>query len=241
MELPAEVRLIIAEHALYYEDGLEWRWKSYSKERKVGTFYEDSESTSMTANLNPLALVCKKLHHETKNIVFKVNVLGFSSIAMDVGIPDNELYDDSIENDFENPMEAWDHFREHADDLTLAAVRQVKISCCILWPEHPCSDPVMQRRLSQLEIAAVGTPHAHFVLDPSWELYPAEKEDTEDVAHFLEEGDLIEASVWKHSLTNKRTWRVRVSYTSEKHVARVREYVPESRQEKALSWLENGI
>ena len=77
MRLPVELRLIIAEYALTYEDGIFWFWDKY---RKRGKFMlrTDYSSFDDAKDLNPLKLVCTTLYWETRNSLYKLNTLRFN-------------------------------------------------------------------------------------------------------------------------------------------------------------------
>ncbi|KAF2732376.1 hypothetical protein EJ04DRAFT_578430 [Polyplosphaeria fusca] len=83
MELPTEIRILIAEFALYREHGL---WWILATGYRRGYFFEDYldfreaylwEHDEIRKPCNQLKYVCRTLYNETKGIQFKVNTLRF--------------------------------------------------------------------------------------------------------------------------------------------------------------------
>ena len=84
MELPTEIRLIIAEYALASEEGLFWYWKTESTGKKTGGFKNrfQQPQTRWLAEwhyVNPITLLylSRQLQQETSNLWARVNTLHF--------------------------------------------------------------------------------------------------------------------------------------------------------------------
>ncbi|KAH7066563.1 hypothetical protein FB567DRAFT_542208 [Paraphoma chrysanthemicola] len=78
MELPTELRIMIAEFAFYTAEGLCWTWQNYRKGPKVAKLRHRSRFVrEQIETLNALSRTCKSLYAEMHTIVFKVNTLVF--------------------------------------------------------------------------------------------------------------------------------------------------------------------
>lgn len=76
MDLPAELRIMIAKYVLYSPEGLWWIWLRYSTTYRVATLIERNSFTTLDM-VNALARTCRTLYQETRGIVLDVNTIVF--------------------------------------------------------------------------------------------------------------------------------------------------------------------
>jgi hypothetical protein len=69
MELPAELRVMIARYALYVPGGLSWLWTNYRKGPRVATLVKGSYKKGLE-RVTGLSRTCRAVHEETKGIKF---------------------------------------------------------------------------------------------------------------------------------------------------------------------------
>ncbi|KAF2655663.1 hypothetical protein K491DRAFT_414336 [Lophiostoma macrostomum CBS 122681] len=125
MDLPPEIRLMIAEYALSHPDELCWYWttpKSDGPKMPAGGFHYDRSGISLN---NPLASVCKQLQDETKDIVFKVNSLLFHPWRMNVRRGDRLS--------LRHIVAAFRYFVENSTPGVLACCHTISISLILGW------------------------------------------------------------------------------------------------------------
>jgi len=77
MDLPAELRVMIATYVLYVPEGHEWTWTTYRRRRHVATL-QGCGLGEKPEELNALALTCRVIHQEIKGLILKINVIRFS-------------------------------------------------------------------------------------------------------------------------------------------------------------------
>lgn len=78
MDLPVELRLIIAKYALLVPNGLGWRWLNYRKGPCVATLIRsDLFAKDDLDTINALARTCKTLSEKCRGLVLQVNVVNF--------------------------------------------------------------------------------------------------------------------------------------------------------------------
>jgi hypothetical protein len=84
LDLPTELRLMIAKHALYCPQSLSWFWMNYRKGARIatlrwrGTYNEDLDLENLTA----LKRTCNLLYEEARGLSLSVNDLTFSLYTM---------------------------------------------------------------------------------------------------------------------------------------------------------------
>jgi len=84
MELPAELRIMIAKHVLHVSDGLWWIWINYRKGPRIASVEGKPRylRSSSVDNITAIARTCKKLYQETHGLLCAVNVVDFNISSM---------------------------------------------------------------------------------------------------------------------------------------------------------------
>jgi len=102
MELPPELRTMIAKYALHEPEGLAWVWTAYRKVQRVATLRGGGVfSRSKTLqDFNALGRTCKTLHDETRGLVLEVNIIKILSHCMHSFRPSSNWYESSNGTDW---------------------------------------------------------------------------------------------------------------------------------------------
>jgi hypothetical protein len=85
MELPTELRIMIATYVLHVPGGLQWIWSNYLKGPKVATLMHHAHYHSVRLeDANALARTCKQLREEIQGLIFSLNVIRFNLHSMHI-------------------------------------------------------------------------------------------------------------------------------------------------------------
>jgi len=251
MELPVELRVMIAEYALSHEPGIFWTWTNYNEGEKSGKFVEPSGiGIHDSKPCNPFSLVCKQLAYETRNITYKVNTLNFDSgNTTNPEVPGYKSFPHSHTKSFSNAANAWEHFRKLAPPSVLAAVSNVDLSFCIYVNRRTEDGANEYPELLQFADIASQSPHIKFQFYPFWNLPDffddeEEEEGLEELAQeFLDYGHRLERGLSKALLNAPgRTWRVRTDVIDEEdRLRRFKGRISTQDWKDAKRWIENGL
>jgi hypothetical protein len=79
MRLPVELRIMIAEYAMYYDGGLNWHWTKQAGDKRVGSFgtWDESRRYIRAKRVVGISGVSRQLRHETVNMWLTMNELRF--------------------------------------------------------------------------------------------------------------------------------------------------------------------
>jgi len=78
LELPAELRIMIAKYAFHRSKGLIWEWECHRKGKRAATFQHNNIYVpDKLQGINALARTCKTPHAETRGLALQVNTLHF--------------------------------------------------------------------------------------------------------------------------------------------------------------------
>jgi len=159
MDLPPELRIMIASYALHVPGGLGWKWKNYRKGPRVATLGRSNryERPFELDRVNALARTCRTLYDETRRMVFSVNTIVFDIHIMHSDrIPKRcEQTPDGSNRDLKAFTEALDFFRFFVPSTVRPNLECVQINLHDLleleecWDEFAC----ISSRLSDLRVA----------------------------------------------------------------------------------------
>lgn len=84
LDLPAELRILVANYVLRVPDGLQWFWRNYRKGPRVATLNGRSISFrhKYMEDFTSLSRTCKQIYEETRGLVLQVNVISFNLYQM---------------------------------------------------------------------------------------------------------------------------------------------------------------
>jgi hypothetical protein len=239
MDLPAEIRLLIAEYALSYES-ITWTWACCYPGEKAGKFLCNARRDDGEYRIGDsysLSLFCKQLAYETRNLMYKINTLEFNGDERFNHTPPDipgysllkfaDQMDDDPDNHLSNVVTAWELFRTSCPASVFAAVRNVRLRFD--------SDFFMREldyghhgHLDRLMSVAAQSPHIVFEFYPGWntpDFLECEERRKEsggpyfkfDFETFLREGEELDEIVRVLSeapynvALAARTWRYKVS------------------------------
>jgi hypothetical protein len=126
MDLPTELRLMIAEYVLTEEKGLWWIWTVFSPTRKVGGF---TTYSSHKLYSNNLAQVSRQLHDECHDVLLSCNTLVFRGRCPYMLI-------NCIHKMLEENIKGWQHFRGSISPKTLPKIKNVIFDICVSCSEQ---------------------------------------------------------------------------------------------------------
>jgi len=120
MELPTELRLMIAEYALASEEGLFWYWKAKYYAKRVGAFI-DRQTYDRDHHITRLCL-SRQLRQETSNLWTRVNTVHFDG--------SQDAYTSSRTSAM-SAVEDYEYFIRHHTKRTLSRIPTVVINVCM--------------------------------------------------------------------------------------------------------------
>ena len=224
MDLPAKLRLLIAEYVLAVGKPLFWHWINLSPTNRTGTFSDTDKHTG-------LYRASRQLHAELNSTFWKVNVFVFNAFRIDfMRIPSRSNEPEASPEIFE----ACRLFVRGAGPSVTSSLRAVQVK--IGFNEMLRADgvsPVLQ--LS--ELAGLLPQACLTVLDPTWAMTTWISHNDHKLAVFLERGREIERAV----VGKLRTWTNFPIVLVEDHQWLLSQSSGESIVAEVLGWIENGI
>lgn len=215
MDLPTELRIIIAEFALTYDGGLEWFWTTPPNGTRLGRLKSVSSSYPITwgTQLNSLCL-SRQLRQETDGMLLEVNAVHFEKSVMD------NYQVDRYSNAFD----------EITGDITLflsrveeGSVGKMSISMTI----HRVRELMEDKEYLELQ-----------VIDRSWNLSAPSRLSA---LAFLGQGSRLKAMLGHPSFAGlNKTWRL-LSGCDEHFLEVFKFHLSEPDYQVALSYIQNGI
>ncbi|KAF2868105.1 hypothetical protein BDV95DRAFT_610075 [Massariosphaeria phaeospora] len=249
MKLPVEVRLMISEYALHYEDGISWSWRIDVDGRAIGSFRVGPLRSTTLNNL----CVSRQLRQETQNLVFKVNTLHFGSDRPFRERRPKNPEDSDDSDDFEEPehvlisrydretaaLRAYRHFLKHSRPDIVVATKSVVLSITS-YSIRP--DPLLELFDTMNE----NQNHQVAVIEGTW-LPPIKGKKRVD--QFLEKGRRVQARLESlPSIPIERTWRVFPDmdfllsfYKQDDVIKNLQKHLSASDYDIAVGYIENGI
>jgi hypothetical protein len=218
MNLPVEIRVMVAGYALHNEDEIWWRWAE--AERKPRSFV-GSFRTSFNKNPNPLALTCRQLNQETRSLHLKVNNLNFD----DYPHGGNSCY----------AVPSFAFFLEHASEEMIKAVRTVDLITLSL--------PRYEKELRVINHLIEDKLNITIRVEARWwSVYNSIDWPEDDISRFMEIGH-NPSPEFSELVSNgkKRPWKVYPSIHSDMQIRRFRKQLSAEELALAKQWIENGI
>jgi hypothetical protein len=182
MDLPAEIRLLIAEYALSFKN-ITWTWARYFPNEKAEKFLchaRRDDGEYRICDSYSLSLVYKQLAHETRNLVYKINTLEFNENERFKSTPpnipgysfieftDDDNDDESRNNHFSIAVTVWKLFRTSCPSSVLAAVRNVHLLFDSRSYMEESFDEHHHGHLDRLMSVAAQSPQIVFGFYPGW-------------------------------------------------------------------------
>ncbi|KAH7392440.1 hypothetical protein DE146DRAFT_141026 [Phaeosphaeria sp. MPI-PUGE-AT-0046c] len=237
MKLPTEIRLIIAELALTYEDGLIWHWKSGTAGQRVGHFVtrRPKGSKDVTHHGNAITLLClsRQLREETSDLWLRNATLYFDGYHM----PDPES---PPNRDWEFPCHravcAYEFFTTHPRTQEIA-----RLPPMILIPSYFGNHGGVVRRLLRI----TQDPR----LSDTRIIAPCEHAGEEAVRDsmkkysrgvYINEGNFGWADGWAGGAGLRRNWRIWPDPEFAKWIEKIREEISEEQYLASIDYIENG-
>jgi hypothetical protein len=231
MNLPTELRIMIAEYALSYDKGLEWIWKKEQGGSRTGRLRIADKSMDPEGRyfpqdyaFNPLCL-SRQLRTETAWLCFKVNEITFDGGLGDDG--DNDDWNDGT------------GFQSAVDDLTLFLSRttNANLRVCSIKLEALGINATDIERLARLlqdkrRLKLQVVDYYGILGDPNH--FGAQ--------NFLYWGIRIRFFLDHLTIVGiQRSWRVFLAKVSPKRLDVLRTNMSHVDYQVALDWMHNGI
>jgi hypothetical protein len=223
MDLPAELRVMIAEYALSFDKGLEWHWTKGPTGKLIGKFRFPKDSVEHHADLdrvNQLSL-SRHLHQETAGIWLKVNELRFDCSKGD------EVYDPiHISLAFPYAVRDFAFFMKYTEPPILRG-----LSVCIIGVG------IVDRRLHTLNLLTQYNESARLqirVIESDWLMYGPQKWYVQD---FMVESQRME----RFFSRQQRNWRVFPKPPTEDEMRALKKYLSDAQYQLALGYVNNGV
>jgi hypothetical protein len=194
MDLPTEIRVMIAEHVLTFDGGVLWRWTSRSDGTRVGRFYIANSARYGKDLGPPVDMLClsHQLHQETAWLWLKLNELHFDGDIR--SLPD---FEDGLHK-FERAINDFAFFRSHVDTNLPVIPRFIIEGIAILYGD---SELVRLSQLTQ-DISEGGLR----LVDQGWVFDPHNKRWAKS---FVEDGKRWVSLLRDSTFTQfHRTWRL---------------------------------
>ena len=219
MELPAELRIMIAEHALHEPEGLYFNPKPSHSRRRVGVFENVNHVRS-----NPLQLVCRRLYHETARVEFKVNKIVFDGGRL------------RIWNTLMSTIKACRRVLKHNNFYFLQRVKVIDLRAQVGYS----MGTVAENLKPMFEFAAQYPQFSFAVYNQSWKVF-GEDNLTDFANKFVQYGRGLEDIVASAPGSSRRNWRVYPGNRRQDDVELLRDRVSPSTVQVAREWFQNGI
>lgn len=229
MDLPVELRIMIADYALSYDDGLLWSWTVRPDGTRVGRFsdgYCSLETSGPSYILDALCL-SRQLRRETANIMLKVNDIHFRT-SMDIDFEE----DGAVSKAVNNTVDDLDFFLSHVET---SIIPSLAVNLNILMVGHR-DIPVLQR-LHKLIQDKDGLKLK--VFDLGWGVT---KHTQSCAQRFIQCGLRLQAKMDDPRLVDLgRMWRVFPFNTTDKDLSALRAHLSEDHYQLALEWINIGV
>jgi hypothetical protein len=231
MDLPTELRLMIAEYALSYEEGLVWRWKSTAQGKRVGCFKDKATHINglniyRSKPTTRLAL-CRRLHQETADLWARSTTVYFDT-SMSSGT-------NTRPEKVRLAVDAFASLMRHA-----AGSRKTPLKVVLDGTLFGMTVGALQKLSETLQYV----PHLDVrVVDGAFKMSGLERCDAWQFAHFMGflGEDIRRCEAWCEARGLKRGWKTFPCEIGEKSVECLRKYLEGAKLESALEFLENGM
>lgn len=226
MDLPTEIRVMIAKYALAYDDGLVWRWIEQPDGKCVGKFCDMNTFIYSDKLGAPIEVLCltRQLHQETMHLWPKMNELCF----------DGERYNLSDYQWTSSPLNCaiadFTFYLDHANENITSQLNFTIICSAIdCYPSEALKLLVLTQNMPHLNLR---------VVDPGWSVVKATKGTARE---FVKSGRIVVDFLRRDKFTGiRRTWRVFPKATG-KAVEALRSHLSEEDYEFALDCVKNGV
>jgi len=224
MDLPVELRLMIAEYALVSAKPLTWYYSEYTPKRRAGSFKHLSQATALTR-------VCRQLHHETAGLVWKLNTVHFNQQHFDY------VYWGTNGPDSSDMSGCFDALRLFTQSAVHAAnTREIVFDLqSSIWRYHISLYNLLEKWATNVSPAILKVTYS------PWGFFDTKATTEDTVERFMSLGRQI-----LHKLHDKgfgkatRHWRVFPVLTDVGR-RKLKTYMEPSKFRLALEWIEEGI
>jgi hypothetical protein len=260
MELPAELRIMIAKYALYLPGGLSWLWTNYRKGPRVATLVNPHSAYSTDGRklekVNALARVCKVLYAETKGLVLNLNVIRFSLYDSHSLRPPRRCYRDSDGSDHNLRAfgEALDFIRRFIPRSMRPKFGRVQLIDFDFGNVKHHMDQFNQILNDHRDLSVT-------IYNSKWKLSPLNKDDVQKLVDLEEEGEpyitepiQMQQRIHSYMETGEKTrefvekvstadknWRVFPGSISKRDTVRLAKFLTEEQKEQIKIWQRKGI
>lgn len=257
MELPAELRIMIAKYVLHVPEGLSWLWTNYRKGPRLATLEEPYSSGERTLEkVNVLARVCKVLYAETKGLVLSLNVVQFSLLTSFGGRVPKKFYNDHdhSDGDLHGFEEALDFIRSSISRNISPNLKHVQL---LDFDFEDVVDHVQQflrvmNNHRDLQVA---------VLQRFWILTPLSSDPVQKLADLEKEGEPFDSEekqmqrrIRKYRKKGKlfqdlaedvepadRNWRIYPEVIKDEDMVKLEGFLTDEQQVLVRIWQEEGV
>jgi len=218
---------MIAEYALYCEDGLIWYWKSNTPGEKVGGFKDRAmqHDHPRYGCDNPITRLClsRQLRQETSSLWTKVNTVCFSS-------QEESPHSFKIRN--QKAVTDYDYFFKHDTTRTLARIPTVILEVFTITHD-------MAAMCSLSEVTLGGRHPEIRVIETGFSLDCHSRHGARRFRSFMR---MMEKAIRKcESVTGKRIWKVYPITSSPEFMECLRKFLSPEDLSSALDFIEKGI
>lgn len=198
MELPAELRLRIAEYTLSADDPLEWHWINFDFTNRTGTFL----------GLEELTALCRTSHqvrNELDLLVWKVNTFKFHENGMYFPRYRRHHKLESVAN----IQQAYTFFLKHTKSHILKLLQSVEFEIGYQY-NHEDADSTNNHNLHRINNLVKVLPQAKFkVVLQYTDLREIDDDTCSSISSFVEEHRVLLRQLDDFGLpASKRSWRI---------------------------------
>lgn len=226
MDLPTEIRVMIAKYALKYENGLIWRWMEQPDGRRIGRFCDPRVIDACKGDFgHPVDKLClsRQLYQETAQMWFTINVLCFDGNHSHLS---NYQWTPTIKL----ALSDWTFFLSHG-----SAINAIKLDFTI-YGHSVEKYPTELLKLSALTMSSL---HINLrLIDFGWHVGQRTRRGVLD---FMKHGTTnLTSSRLDELVGAERRWRVFPTVFTRYELQVAAQNFSEDEHQLMLDWIENG-
>jgi hypothetical protein len=258
MDIPAELRIMVAKYALRRPRAFSWIWTNYRKGPRVATLRAGSkyDLAAKLEDVNAIARTCKQLYQETQGLVLYVNIIKFDLYDMHDGSIPKRCQERSPGSnaDLRAFSECLEFFRPFVSFGSTSSVRRIELVLSTIDDLLKSKDQFVglasdvhdlkiTLRLDEWSIELLGSYELRKLeeLEEEGEPYvPAQQQMEQRVVEYMDQGAQVYAFV-EDADVDGRNWRIFPSTMLSREVQGILEYMTEEQQVEVQKWELYGV